>query len=91
MRDQLAPLDAMNSDTSSSSPVSPGNSELSEASANESVPLRIMVSGTPKAVTSIIHSLYALGFAEVGEWSPLQKGRLPGQVVSILTRRAGIE
>jgi hypothetical protein len=48
--------------------------------------LRVLVMGSRQGVTSIIHNLHRLGFAEVGEWSPLLPAPVPGEVMSILTR-----
>ncbi|MGD2180173.1 hypothetical protein [Lusitaniella coriacea] len=42
--------------------------------------------GSRQGVTRIIHTLHVLGFAEVGEWSPLLPERIAGEVMSILTR-----
>ncbi|MBE9115410.1 hypothetical protein IQ249_05800 [Lusitaniella coriacea LEGE 07157] len=49
-------------------------------------PVRLMLMGSRQGVTRIIHTLHVLGFAEVGEWSPLLPGRTAGEVMSILTR-----
>ncbi|MGA7935125.1 MAG: hypothetical protein WCA35_16375 [Kovacikia sp.] len=49
-------------------------------------PLRILVIGSRRGVTSTIQTLYRLRFAEVREWSPLMPGPNPGEVMSILTR-----
>jgi hypothetical protein len=49
-------------------------------------PVKILLIGSPKAVRSIIHVLYCLGFACVSEWSPLQQAQKPGEVMSILIR-----
>jgi|GEM_PF-525800 len=49
-------------------------------------PLRVLIIGPRQGVISTIHTLYLLGFAEVGEWSPLIPGPNPGEVMSILTR-----
>jgi hypothetical protein len=48
--------------------------------------LRVLIMGSRQGVTSIIHNLHRLGFAEVGEWSPLLPAPAPGEVMSILTR-----
>lgn len=48
--------------------------------------LRILVIGSRQSVTSTIHTLHRLRFAEVREWSPLLPGPHPGEVMSILTR-----
>ncbi|AFZ06624.1 hypothetical protein Osc7112_2159 [Oscillatoria nigro-viridis PCC 7112] len=49
-------------------------------------PVKILLIGSPKAVRSIIHILYCLGFASVSEWSPLQPAQKPGEVMSLLMR-----
>ena len=49
-------------------------------------PVKILLIGSPKAVRSIIHILYRLGFASVSEWSPLQPTQKLGEVMSILKR-----
>lgn len=49
-------------------------------------PLRVLVIGSRKGVTSTIHTLHRLGFAEAGEWSPLMPAPTSGEVMSILTR-----
>lgn len=51
--------------------------------------LRVLLIGSRQGVTSTIHTLHVLGFAEVGQWSPLLPGPQPGTVVSILIRRLG--
>ena len=50
-------------------------------------PLQVLIIGSPRVVTSTIHTLYRLNFAHVSEWSPLQPAQKPGQVMSILTRQ----
>ncbi|MGD1861596.1 MAG: hypothetical protein ACFB0E_16715 [Leptolyngbyaceae cyanobacterium] len=77
----------MHSDSSPPARESAQPSQQSEAITSDSIPLRIIVSGTRKNVLSTIHTFHALGFAEVREWSLLQQGRLPGQFMSILTRK----
>src|SRR4028119_1518563 len=46
-------------------------------------PVKMLLIGSPKAVRSIIHILYCLGFASVSEWSPLQQAQKPGEVILI--------
>ena len=48
--------------------------------------LRILIIGSAEWTTETIHTLHALGFAEVGEWSPLLPTQTSGEVMSILTR-----
>jgi hypothetical protein len=50
--------------------------------------VQITVVGSPAAVSETIHTLYRLGFAAVGDWSPPQRGPKPGQVISLLIRRS---
>lgn len=53
-------------------------------------PLKVLVIGSKKGVTSTILMLYRLGFAEVSQWIPLSPASNPGEVMSILTRRIPI-
>ena len=50
--------------------------------------VRITVVGSHAAVLETIHTLYRVGFAQVGDWSPPQRGAKPGQVISVLIRRS---
>ena len=47
----------------------------------------VTVTGSPKGVRETILTLYRLGFAQVGDWSPLQRAANPNQVMSVLIRR----
>ncbi len=49
--------------------------------------LRILLISSPGWVRDTIHDLHGRGFANVKDWSSLQPGANPGEVVSILTRR----
>jgi len=49
--------------------------------------LRLLVISSPTWVRETIHDLHGRGFANATEWSSLQPGANPGEVVSILTRR----
>jgi hypothetical protein len=49
-------------------------------------PIRVVIFGSRKGVTSYILTLYSLGFAQVHEWSPLLPSYNPGEFMSILTR-----
>ena len=49
--------------------------------------LRILLISNPGWVRETIHDLHGRGFANVKDWSSLQPGANPGEVVSILTRR----
>ncbi|WP_397331841.1 hypothetical protein [Nostoc sp. FACHB-280] len=50
-------------------------------------PIKHLLIGSPKAVTSTIHYLQAIGYSEVGDWSPLIPTDKPDQVMSILIRQ----
>jgi hypothetical protein len=48
--------------------------------------VRLLVIGSRQSVTTIVQTLYHLGFAEMSEWSPFLPGPNPGEVMRILTR-----
>ncbi|MFN6570114.1 hypothetical protein A6770_33340 [Nostoc minutum NIES-26] len=50
-------------------------------------PLKHLLIGSPKAVTSTIHRLQVTGYASVGDWSPLLPTANPDEVMSILIRQ----
>jgi hypothetical protein len=50
-------------------------------------PIKHLLIGSPKTVTSTIHYLQVIGYASVGEWSPLLPTANPGEVMSILIRQ----
>jgi hypothetical protein len=47
----------------------------------------VTVTGSPQGVRETILTLYRVGFAEVGDWSQLQRAANPKQVMSVLIRR----
>ncbi len=47
----------------------------------------VTVTGSQSGVRETILTLYRLGFAEVGDWSQLQRAANPKQVMSVLIRR----
>ncbi|MCU0544835.1 MAG: hypothetical protein MUE44_22135 [Oscillatoriaceae cyanobacterium Prado104] len=47
----------------------------------------ISITGPLAAVKKTIFTLYRLGFAEVDDWSPVQRGADPKQAISVLIRR----
>jgi hypothetical protein len=57
------------------------------AAVSEQEVVLLTVVGSPKGVTETILTLYRLGFAEVGDWSPVQRAANPKQVMSVLIRR----
>jgi hypothetical protein len=50
-------------------------------------PIKHLLIGSPKAVTSTIHLLQVLGYANVGDWSTLLPTGNPDEVMSILSRQ----
>ncbi|MBH8576864.1 hypothetical protein I8752_28535 [Nostocaceae cyanobacterium CENA369] len=50
-------------------------------------PVKHLLIGCPKAVTSTIHRLQIVGYASVGDWSPLLPTGNPDEVMSILIRQ----
>lgn len=42
--------------------------------------------GSSKAVIATIRALHQLGYADIGDWSPLLPTNNPGEVMSILIR-----
>ena len=57
------------------------------AAISEQDVLLVTVVGSPQGVRETILTLYRLGFAQVGDWSPLQRAANPKQVMSVLIRR----
>lgn len=48
--------------------------------------VKLIVVGSPKGVTKIIHTLFRLGFAEVTEWSQPVPTANPREVMSVMKR-----
>jgi hypothetical protein len=65
--------------------LAPASVEASTDSERESV--QVILVGSPKGLTKIIHTLYRLGFAEVIEWSPPSPTANPRKMMSAMTRR----
>jgi hypothetical protein len=59
----------------------------SDSAISEQDVVLLTVVGSPSGVRETILTLYRLGFAEVGDWSPLQRAANPKQVMSVLIRR----
>ncbi|MEG4517180.1 MULTISPECIES: hypothetical protein [unclassified Microcoleus] len=57
------------------------------AAVSEQEVVLLTVVGSPKGVRETILTLYRLGFAQVGDWSPVQRAANPKQVMSVLIRR----
>ncbi|MEA5503545.1 hypothetical protein VB735_10570 [Halotia wernerae UHCC 0503] len=49
-------------------------------------PIKHLLIGSPKVVTSTIHFLQVIGYANVKDWSPLLPTSDPDEVFSILSR-----
>lgn len=65
----------------------PTFNQSSEQALPKKEPIKHLVIGSPKAVTSTIHYLQVIGYASVGDWSPLLPTANPGEVMSILSRQ----
>lgn len=50
-------------------------------------PIKHLLIGSPKTVNSTIRYLQVIGYANVGDWSPLLPTTNPGEVMSILSRQ----
>ena len=59
----------------------------SDSAISEQDVVLLTVVGSPSGVRETILTLYRLGFAEVGDWSPLQRAANPQQVMSVPIRR----
>jgi hypothetical protein len=49
--------------------------------------VRMILVGSPDAVTRMIHKLHSQRIADPNDWSPPQRARHSDEVVSLLTRR----
>lgn len=58
----------------------------SPRSGDDRDPLRVLLIGSRQRVIRERHKLFALGYAQLYEWSPLQRAPIPGKVMSILTK-----
>jgi hypothetical protein len=54
-------------------------------------PVKHLLIGTARTVTSTIHYLQVIGYADVGDWSPLLPSPNLGEVMSILVRSIGVQ
>jgi hypothetical protein len=52
--------------------------------------IKHLLIGSPKAVTSTIHLLQMIGYANVGDWSPPQPIGDSEEVMSILVRQISV-
>ncbi|MBR8834077.1 MAG: hypothetical protein DSM106950_08560 [Stigonema ocellatum SAG 48.90 = DSM 106950] len=53
--------------------------------------VKVTLTGSPKAITKVIHSLYGLRFSEVNDWSRPQPTQNPNEAISILIRRVSLD
>lgn len=65
--------------------------DASENSSPQREPIKHVLIGSPQAVTSTIHRLHLIGYASVGDWSPLLPTANPDEVMSILIRQILIQ
>ncbi len=73
--------------TDSSQPaLAPASVQASTDSDSERESVQVILVGSPKGLTKIIHTLYRLGFAEVTKRSPPTPTANSGEVMSIMTR-----
>ncbi|NEP35628.1 hypothetical protein [Moorena sp. SIO3B2] len=55
-------------------------------SSNKKIRVQHILKGDRKAVTNTMHALYAMGYAQISEWSPLQPTDVPGEFITIMTK-----
>jgi len=53
--------------------------------------IKHLLIGSSKAVIGTIRALHQLGYADVGDWSPLLPSPNPGEVMSILIRSITVQ
>lgn len=70
-------------ETSPASAPTPANSEREQA--------QILVIGSDKAVTAIVHALCALRFCHISEWSPLLPAPVPGKLMRMLVGKVSTD
>ncbi len=58
-----------------------------QSAVSEQEVVLVTIVSSPSSVRETILTLYRLGFADVGDWSPLQRATNPKQVMSVLIRR----
>jgi len=78
---------------SSDNPDTPGQSQASSQTDPGREPIKHMLIGSPKVVTSTIQALYRLGYADAAAWSPLVPSPTGtgGEVMSILVRSIAVQ
>ncbi|NEP28179.1 hypothetical protein [Moorena sp. SIO3I6] len=68
---------------SSEFPTNPDNNP--DDYSNKKIRVQHILKGSRKAVINTMHTLYAMGYAEISEWSPLQPTGIPGEFITIIT------
>ncbi|WP_242049171.1 MULTISPECIES: hypothetical protein [Nostocales] len=63
------------------------NHEATQQPVPQREPIKHILRGSAKAVISTIHHLQVIGYASVGDWSPLLPTGNSGEVMSILIRQ----
>ncbi|GAX37118.1 hypothetical protein [Nodularia sp. NIES-3585] len=63
------------------------NNPSPENASTRREPIKHLLIGSPKTVSSTIHYLQVIGYASIGDWSPLLPTTNPGEVMSILVRQ----
>jgi len=69
-------------------PAMMADASLADVPSLSALPLRMMIIGSRQAVLKTIKILHHLRYAEATDWSKLQHGSNPGEVMSVLTVRA---
>jgi hypothetical protein len=54
-------------------------------------PVQLLVIGSNKGITNIIHTLYLRDFAAIYEWSCLLPAPVPGKLMRTLTRYISVD
>ena len=65
-------------------PTNPDNNP--DDSSQNKIRVKHILKGSRKAITNTMHTLYALGYTEISEWSPLQPTDVPGEFITISTK-----
>ncbi|MCF4968034.1 hypothetical protein [Nostoc sp. CMAA1605] len=68
-------------------PDSSTSNQLLEKTSPKREPVKHLLIGSPHAVTTTMQRLHAIGYASIGDWSPLLPTANPGEVMTILIRQ----
>ncbi|NEO01756.1 MAG: hypothetical protein F6K50_42130 [Moorea sp. SIO3I7] len=49
-------------------------------------PIKHILKGSRQAISNTMHTLYARGYAQIDEWSPLQPTGIPGEFITMMTK-----